>query len=275
LTFYGQHRSIFVRLIFPAVFLTTAAYLFRRHEVFEIQRHLLHATAILQYKMQLLEIGLVTWGSLLFSWLVFSLSFGAICVATERIQAGRGCAFVESFEVVSNRLPAFLSLCLFLFAAFVICLGTLQLVLQTLLWKVRGRDLGSFAIWVLSYSVFGVGALLCSRFSLSVPALILDDYNLGAAVICSKGVTRGKWPILPVLLFKSVAGGYIAGMLPFWLARFIPATVQLPAGFGWFLTAASVALVTLVEPLMFIGFALLYLKTAPVPATREVQVVSA
>jgi hypothetical protein len=64
-------------------------------------------------------------------------------------------------------------------------------------------------------------------------------------------------------------------MLPFWLARFIPAAVQLPSWFGWFLIAASVALVSIVEPLMFIGFALIYLKMSTVPGAVEAQPVCA
>jgi hypothetical protein len=108
-----------------------------------------------------------------------------------------------------------------------------------------------------------------------VPALILDNYGLKDALRRSAQLTRGKWAILAALLFKSVAGGYIAGMLPFWLARFIPAAVQLPSWFGWFLIAASVALVSIVEPLMFIGFALIYLKTSLASDVVEAQPVSA
>ncbi|HVZ18709.1 MAG TPA: hypothetical protein VG897_16450 [Terriglobales bacterium] len=46
-------------------------------------------------------------------------------------------------------------------------------------------------------------------------------------------------------------------MLPFWIATLIWKYVQLP---GWFLTFASYFGVTLVEPVMFIGFALLYIR---------------
>jgi hypothetical protein len=63
---------------------------------------------------------------------------------------------------------------------------------------------------------------------------------------------------LAILLAKSLIGGYIAGMFPFWLAGWIWAYVRVP----WqFLTIASFAAVTVVEPFMFIGFALLYVRT--------------
>jgi hypothetical protein len=164
---------------------------------------------------------------------------------------------------------------LLLFAVFLICVGIVEFGSQAMLWRIAGPHLSSFAISIVSFTAFGLGSLLCSRLSLSVPALILDDFKVGQAIFRSGELTRGKWSILAVLLFKSVVGGYIAGMLPFWLARFIPANVQVPSWFGWLLTAASVALVTVVEPVMFIGFALLYLKTSTTPSTTQAQAVHA
>jgi hypothetical protein len=58
-------------------------------------------------------------------------------------------------------------------------------------------------------------------------------------------------------------------MFPFWMASFIPADVRLLPWFPWILKTASVAGVTVVEPTMFIGFALLYLKnSAPLPMSN-------
>jgi hypothetical protein len=53
-------------------------------------------------------------------------------------------------------------------------------------------------------------------------------------------------------------------MAPFWLVSFIPANAQLPSWFPWALTAASIAGVTVIEPTLFIGFALMYLQLAAV-----------
>jgi hypothetical protein len=75
----------------------------------------------------------------------------------------------------------------------------------------------------------------------------------------SDELTEGEWLILAILLAKSLIGGYIAGMFPFWLAGWIWAYVRLP----WrFLAVASISAVTVVEPFMFIGFALLYIRMA-------------
>jgi hypothetical protein len=132
---------------------------------------------------------------------------------------------------------------------------------------------GSFSIFVISYGLFGLISLILCRFSLAIPALLLDDLGLWRAIVYSYELTRSNWPILTVLLFKSVVGGYVAGMLPFWLARWIPANVNLPWWFGWSLTSASVCAVTLIEPVMFIGFALLYLKTSEQSSAEATQLV--
>jgi len=79
----------------------------------------------------------------------------------------------------------------------------------------------------------------------------------------SDELTEGKWLILAVLLAKSLIGGYIAGMFPFWLAGWIWSYVRLPL---WSLSVASIAGVTIVEPFMFIGFALLYTRMSAEPS---------
>ena len=86
----------------------------------------------------------------------------------------------------------------------------------------------------------------------------------------SDKLNEGKWPILAALLAKSVIGGYVAAMWPFWLASFIRVAAPLPSWFPWSLTVASVIGVTVVEPTMFIGFALLYLKMSALEAPGKV-----
>jgi len=110
---------------------------------------------------------------------------------------------------------------------------------------------------------------MLSRFGLAIPALVLDNYRVGQAMFRSDELTEGKWLTLAVLLSKSLIGGYVAGMLPFWLASWIQTSIVLPAWFRWVLTAASIAGVTVVEPTMFIGFVLLYLRMSPLPSTSS------
>jgi len=115
-------------------------------------------------------------------------------------------------------------------------------------------------IILISYALTGLAFLVLSRFALAVPAVLLDDCGVGQAMFRSDKLTQGKWLILAALLAKSLVGGYVAGMWPFWVSSYIPATVPLPTWFPWLLMAVSIIGVTVAEPPMFVGFALLYLK---------------
>jgi len=265
LQFYNRNRGLFIALVFPAILLSTVAFLGRRHEVLDIGHHLPRGAAILNHKIEMLEIGLLTWGNLLFSWIIFCISFAATCVAVEQIEAGFFATFAESIRVTCARVRPLLVLCLLLFLMLIASVGTFLLISQAIIWlalEPRIGQLSSLTISLFSYTALGLGALVLSRFGLAVPALILDDCSVAQALLCSKHLTRGKTPVLLALLFKSIVGGYVAGMLPFWLAEWIPVGVNLPSWLDWALIGASVAAVTIVEPAMFIGFALLYLKTS-------------
>ena len=114
-----------------------------------------------------------------------------------------------------------------------------------------------FTTQSVSFLCVGFSLLVLSRFGLALPALILDNCRIGQAMFRSDELTEGKWLTLAILLAKSLIGGYIAGMFPFWLAGLIWAYVRLPRQF---LSVMSIAGVTVVEPFMFIGFALLYVR---------------
>jgi hypothetical protein len=113
---------------------------------------------------------------------------------------------------------------------------------------------------LVAATTIGLAVLVFSRFALAMPALILDNCGVGQSILRSDELTERKWLTLATLLVKSLVGGYVAGMCPFWLASWILANVSLPPWFPWFLDAASIAAVIVVEPTMFIGFALLYLE---------------
>jgi hypothetical protein len=277
LRFYNQNRWTFMKLVFPAIVVGTIAVIWGRHESREISQHLYREGGILRHPIGIVEIGLATWGSYLVSWIAFCFSFGAICSAVEQVHAGFAASIPDSVADVRQRLVPFLRLSLILWLVFVILVIVAMLFIVTILsvtepHPTRARGLG---IYVLSLGLFGLVALILSRFSLAMPALILDDYSVKRAMFRSDTMTRSNWPILAALLFKSIAGGYVAGMLPFWLARWIPASINLPSWFSWILTTASIAAVTVVEPIMFIGFALLYLKTSAPSRAEAAQTIGA
>ena len=88
----------------------------------------------------------------------------------------------------------------------------------------------------------------------------------------SDELTEGEWLELAAILAKSIIGGYVAAMSPFWLAAWIIPAVARPLLFPWLLTFLSVIGVTVVEPTMFIGFALLYLRKSQSSASGKALV---
>src|SRR5206468_2003049 len=122
--------------------------------------------------------------------------------------------------------------------------------------------MNGFTFLIVSYSFGFLALLVFSRFGLAIPALVLDNHRVGQSIFRSDELTEGKWLILAALLVKSLVVGYVVGMCPFWLARWIPADASLPPWFPWVLNVASIAGVTVVEPTLFVGLALLYTRTS-------------
>jgi len=270
---YRNQFWFFIKLVAPAVVVGYIAVLMGRNEGREIARQLLRVpiSEIIRHRTEFVEIWLANSAGYLVSWMAFSFSFGAICLAVNQIRAGVTPSVTDSFGAISHRLGSFLRLSLLLFFLLLVAEGAGGLLLGGIFWVLRQGHVrsGRFAIWVVTFGLAYLALLVMSRFGLAIPALVLDDYPVGKAMFRSDELTEGKWLTLSVLLAKSLIGGYVAGMSPFWLASFIPADAKLPSWFPWALTTASIAGVTVVEPTMFIGFALLYLKNAAVLPSEE------
>lgn len=272
LTIYRKHFWLFVKLTGPAVVLGYIAIMTGRGEGREIARYFGRGVGTLSYKTAIIEIWFVHFAAYLVSWTAFCFSFGAICSATARVEATIQPSITSSLAAIHSRMGPFIRLSMLLLVLFWAAMAAAGIVFVAVLWILDRRQLhfSTFTLQTISLGLWGSAILLISRFGLSIPALLLDNYTVIQSMFRSDELTEGKWTTLAVLLAKSTIGSYIAGMCPFWLASLIPANVQLPTGFQWVLSAASIAGVTVVEPTMFIGFCLLYLRgSALASATRE------
>ena len=261
---YHSHFWLFFKITAPTVIITTIAIITARHEVREIARLLPRGVELVGHQTEILEMGLINFSAWFVSWIAFSFMYGATCIAVEESAAGLTPSAWRSFLNIGERFGPFLRLC-FLLWVLVLAAEAASVLLGTgVFWVLRqwGMHLTGFLITVVSYVLAGLALLIVSRFFLAVPAVILDDYSAGQALFRSDKLTEGKWLTLAVLLAKSLIGGYLAAMCPFWLASFAPVSVALPSWFHWILTVASIIGVTVVEPTMFVGFALLYLKVS-------------
>jgi hypothetical protein len=264
LHFYSRNRWTFIKIIFPAVVTGYVSILLAHYGARNLERHLLRSFGGRLDRVDLLEVSLFSTAGYFVSWMAFCVAFAAISSALDQAYAGFEVSIRESFGAACERVGSLLRASILLLALFfalevvlaVFALGTVLHLVES-----HWGHVGKTLIFELSFLFWGSAVLILSRFSLAIPAVILDDYGAGQALFRSDELTKGKWMILVVLLSKSIIGGYVAGMLPFWLARLIPASVSLPSWFQWVLAAVSVGAVTVVEPIMFIGFTLLYLKT--------------
>jgi hypothetical protein len=261
LSVYHAHFWLFIRLIAPAVVVGYVAIVGGRHEGQEIARHLPRGFLFVGHETEIFEIWVAYFAGFLVSWVAFSFSFGAICSAVGQISKGVVPSPSDCFAEVRERIGSFLRLSALLFFLALVVVAVANLLGIAFFWILHQRRM-HFSIFTtksVSFLCVGLALLVLSRFGLALPALILGNCRVGQAMFRSDELTEGKWLTLAILLAKSLIGGYIAGMLPFWLAGWIWAYVRVP----WqFLTIASIAAVTIVEPFMFVGFALLYIRTA-------------
>jgi hypothetical protein len=259
---YHSHFWLFFKITAPAVIITTIAIISARNEVREISRHLPRGIELLAHKTEILKIGLINYSAWVLSWIVFCFVFGTTCIAVEESVAGFTASAWRSFLNLRERLVPFLRLSLLLLVLVVVTGAASVLLATGVFWVLHRWRLPptGLLIWVVSYGLAGLAILVVSRFFLAVPAVILDDCRVGQAMLRSDKLTQGKWLTLAALLAKSLIGGYVAAESPYWLASFVHASAPLPSWFPWILTIASMIAVTAVEPTMFVGFALLYLK---------------
>jgi hypothetical protein len=258
---YHEHFWLFVKLMGPAVVIGSMAVLLSHREAWRMIRQL-PLGLLTQDSSSMFGIWLVNIAGQFASWTAFCVAFGAICSAVFRIQLGAAASVTECFLEFRRRAGMFLRVTVVLFFLCVFALGFSGLLIGGVIWLSSARHvhINGVAMWMLSFVCTGMCLLLLSRFALAVPAVLLDDYSVRKSLFRSDELTEGKWSTLAALLSKSLIGGYVAGMCPFWLASWIPSSISLPSWFAWVQRAASIAGVTVMEPPMFIGFALLYVR---------------
>jgi|SRR5580704_16634689 hypothetical protein len=262
LSLYHSHFWLFLKLIAPAVVVGYVAILMGRHEGRELARHIPRGIEAQQHKTEMLEIFLANQLGYCVSWLASCLSFAAICSAVQQLRARVVPSFHNSFAAVRGRIGSFLRLVLLLYFL-LLTLFAVALAASVAIIRILGKNQGHpnfLMIEFVSFAVVGLALLVFSRFALAIPALILDNFGVARSMFRSDELTEGTWLTLAALLAKSLIAGYVAGMFPFWIASRIPARILLPSWFPWLQDAASIAGVIVVEPTMFIGFALLYIR---------------
>jgi len=268
---YHRHFRFFVTLVAPAVIVGYVAVYLGREQAREIIRHISRGDETFPYPIAMFEIALFNLSGYLVSWVASCLSFGAICVGVYQVETGGEPSVKDSFLRVRNSLGPFLRLSLLLFLLCLVAYVISYLLASGVYWVSAERHIHitRFLLFIFSFIVNGLAMLALSRFALAVPALVLDHYPVGRSIFRSDELTKSKWLVLAALLSKSLIGGYLAGMAPFWLARWISNSIYLPGWYPWVCAVFSTLAVMVIEPTMFVGFALLYLRMSAVPSTTN------
>lgn len=191
-------------MIFPAIFLGFIAITLTHYEA--------HATTLAAIRKELpvprllvLKILLISDSGYFASWLVFCLSFAAICSAVEQSHAGYTASISDSFGVVHEQFWPFFRISALLFGMYFALELLLLSPLSFLVFPFAEKHLGGFGSlqwdFIGCFEVWLIGLVL-SRCALAMPAVILDDVSVADSLFLSYKLTRGKLSILAVLLFK-------------------------------------------------------------------------
>ncbi|HEU5401676.1 MAG TPA: hypothetical protein VFU86_09990, partial [Terriglobales bacterium] len=267
---YRAHFWLFVGLIAPAIVFGFYGREFSRMFGRHVLRQFLAHTGDLTSSKARFETASVGGIINFLTWTCFCVCYAGIASAVRRMGLGDAPSVTGSFDEVLLRPGRFLGVSTVLGILFVVataCLGFVYFAVITFLKLDFRSSTSQMLVYVLALPM----VLLLSRLALAIPAVTLGNYTVRQSIFLSDEMTEAKWSLLAALLLKSIVGGYIAGMLPFWIAGWVWPYVHF---YGWILTAASMAGVILVEPILFIGFSLLYLDAAQAPVQHDNRSVS-
>ena len=258
---YRRRFWLFIRLVAPAMLVGYLAMRMGREGGREILRHLIQGAV--KYPVAVAEMWLANLTGYYVSWMGFLFSFGATCSAVQQIGAGGAPSARESFVQVHKRSGPLLRLGLLFFLLYLMVGIATALLFWGVVWLFTyfHARLSGLSFLAFSFGIKGLAVVVLSRFALAVPAVVLDDYKVGKAMFLSDELTEGKWQHLAALAAKSLIGGYLAAMIPFWLAGWLLDSTALP-WLPWVLTTLSIAGVAVIAPPLFIGFAVLYQGTS-------------
>jgi hypothetical protein len=98
---------------------------------------------------------------------------------------------------------------------------------------------------------------------------VLDNVPFWKSLKRSDELTEGRMVLLVALICESVFGGYVALSAPFWIWNHIFASrVVLTWTIYWILRLIGLAATAAVQPLMFVGFAYLYVTASTANETE-------
>ena len=263
---YRRHRWLFLKLVIPAVVFGYIAVIGAAHKSTEIIQHLPRGRGILQHQLEMFEALLIRMGGFFVSWLVYCFAFAGICSAVAELEKGELPNAESSLEPARRVLWPVMRISSALF--FALLTGWILILFLVTYIVAKTRMPWTGGAWLLGLFA-SLGLLVLSRFGLAVPAAVLDGLNARSSFLRSDEFTEGRWTILLVLVIEYVGGSLAAAWFPFWVADLVLRDLPNPMWLNWVLYACSIFASALIQPTMFVGFALLYLRTKAVQQTKS------
>ena len=259
---YRSRAALFVRIIVPAFVFGYLAIWWTGERASAIWQGGVRARyALPDWHVMVSSLGIRAAG-FFGSWLLYCFAFAGICGAVRAIRFGQEPDAEECLNPVRERFgPLVLTsvvllgmTCVALGLAFASSFAVVGLLLRM---KILTSPLG-----VAARGAYAVIMLLwlapVTWYALAVPASTLDRLPVRAALRRSSELTDDYVVALPTLMLESVACGYIAAISPWYLYSWIAPHVGVPEWGWWMLFAAGMICSLLVQPIMFVGFSLLY-----------------
>jgi len=265
---HHQHFAFFQKLIWPAVLFAAVILQLSMWQSTEMY----HAIpGIYGHTPEILAGTAVRLFGLFADWLFYCFAFAGTAIAVRAILDGEKLETEESLNVVRGAfVRLFVMAFLFFSLLVVLSIGSGFVVGAYAILRHRfglpySASLGLVVIW----GTIAIGLAVLSRYALAIPALVLENLPFWKCFKRSDELTEGHMLFLAALICESVLGGYVAMSAPFWMWNHVFASrVVLTWTIYWILQLIGLAASAAIQPLMFIGFAYLYI-TASAPKTPE------
>ena len=218
-------------------------------------KHVLYPGDTLPYR-ELAIGGMLRWGGYALVVVVFGLAVAGTTIAVGEIRRGNDRPpFEVALQRPRARLWAIAGSALLQFIGLM-----LSSVLSTFLagsFIIKTGLPTKFILW-LGWTLLALCLAIFSRWMLSVPILIEENCGVFASLRRSQHLTAHYTPAMLVFVAHAAVGGYIAGIVPYYLFNLVARRNTLPSWSGWVPFALSFLFVAWTEPIYAIGCAETY-----------------
>ena len=197
-------------------------------------------------------------------WIVYMIALGATTFAVSEIYVGRTATIAEVYGRMRGRIGALLVLVLLiaLRVGGVAFGGTIMVGVGTMMGTIVHPIFGGLFAVLTAIALFAVCTFMALRYSVSIPALVLEGLPPGESIQRSIELTRGRLGRVFLMVVCATLITYAALVLfqgPFFAAAMF-AGLDTPHGFWLNIVGGISGTVgaTLTTPFLIIGLAVIY-----------------